>query len=133
MITDTYSKYQEGGKSISYALIGGEQVEGAIASLRSANIPVFKDVDQAVSCIGAYYKYYKYIDEISCEFDEYNIDVKAINKIIDGALKDGRSFLLANEGAAVMRAADIKIPAGKIARSIDEAVRVAEKIGYPLL
>ncbi len=107
MITDTYAKHQEGGKSISYALVGGQQVEGAIASLRSASIPVFNDVEQAVSCIGAYYKYYKYIDEISYEFDEYDIDVKAINKIIDGALKEGRTFLLANEGAAVMRAADI--------------------------
>jgi acetyl coenzyme A synthetase (ADP forming)-like protein len=133
MLTDTYAKHQEAGKSIAYALVGGEQVENAITSLRTANVPVFNDVEQAVSCIGAYYKYYKYIDEISCKFDEYDIDIKAINKIIDGALKEGRTFLLANEGAAVMRAAEIRIPASKIARSINEAVKFAEEIGYPVV
>jgi acetate---CoA ligase (ADP-forming) len=133
MLTDTYAKHREAGKSIAYALVGGEQVENAIASLRTANVPVFNDVEQAVSCIGAYYKYYKYIDEISYKFDEYDVDIKAINKIIDGALKEGRTFLLANEGAAVMRSADIRIPSSKIARNINEAVKFAEEIGYPVV
>ena len=133
MIKDTYARHRKNGKSISYALIGGEQVENAITSLRTANIPVFNDVEQAVSCIGAFYKYYKYLDDVSDKVDEYEIDVMAINKIIDGALKDGRTFLLANEGAAVMRTADIKMPQSKIARSINEAVKFAEEIGYPVV
>jgi len=133
MIKDTYAGHRNNGKSISYALIGGAQVENAIASLKTAQIPVFNDVEQAVSCIGAFLKYYKYVEEISYKVDEYEIDVNAINKIIDGALKDGRTFLLANEGAAVMRAADIRMPLSKIAHNIDEAVKFAEEIGYPVV
>ena len=133
MITDTYTIHKKSGKSISYALIGGAQVEGAIESLRTASIPVFNDVEQAVSCIGAFYRYYKYIDEVSYKFDEYEVDVMAINKIIDGALKDGRTFLLANEGAALMRIAGIAIPQSRIAHNIDEAVKFAEEIGYPVV
>jgi acyl-CoA synthetase (NDP forming) len=52
---------------------------------------------------------------------------------LTGALKDGRSFLLANEGQAVMRAAGIRIPRSTIARNLDEAVRSAEEIGYPVV
>jgi acetyltransferase len=133
MITDTYTIHKKSGKSISYALIGGAQVEGAIESLRTASIPVFNDVEQAVSCIGAFYRYYKYIDEVSYKFDEYEVDVMAINKIIDGALKDGRTFFLANEGAALMRIAGIAIPQSRIAHNIDEAVKFAEEIGYPVV
>jgi len=133
MITDTYAVHQKNNKSISYALIGGQQVEGAIASLKTAGIPVFNDVEHAISCIGAFYKYYKYVDEISYKFDEYEIDVAAINKIIDGVLKDGRTFLLANEGAAVMRIADIKMPQSRVARNINQAVKFAEEIGYPVV
>jgi succinyl-CoA synthetase beta subunit len=48
-------------------------------------------------------------------------------------LKDNRSFLLANEGAAVMQAADIVIPLSKISRNINEAVQYAEEIGYPVV
>ena len=133
MIKDTYSKHQKNGKPISYALIGGEQVENAITSLNIDNIPVFNDVEPAVSCMGAFYRYYKYLDEVSYKFDEYEVNLKAINEIIDGALKDGRTFLLANEGAAVMRAADIAMPKSKIARGMDEAVKFAEEIGYPVV
>ena len=133
MIKDTYAKHQKNGKPISYALIGGEQVENAITSLRIDSIPVFNDVEPAVSCMGAFYRYYKYLDEVSYKFDEYEVNLKAINKIIDGAEKDGRTFLLANEGAAVMRTADIAMPQSKIARSIDEAVKFAEEIGYPVV
>ena len=133
MITDTYAKHQKHSKSISYALIGGEQVENAITTLRIAGIPVFNDVEQAVSCIGAFYRYYKYLEDVSYKFDDYEIDVKAINEIIGGALRDGRTFLLANEGAAVMRAADIKMPQSRIARSINEAVKMADEIGYPVV
>ncbi len=133
MIKDTYAEHQQKGKSISYALIGGEQVENAISSLMTAGIPVFNDVEPAVSCIGAFYRYHKYLDEVSYKSDEYDIDVVAINKIIDGALKDGRTFLLANEGEAVMKAANISIPQSRIARSIDEAVKFAEEIGYPVV
>jgi acetate---CoA ligase (ADP-forming) len=133
MINDTYAQHQKNGKSISYAMIGGAQVEGAIESMKTAGIPVFNDVEQAVSCLGAFNRYYKYVDEISYKVDEYEIDTAAINKIIDGALKDGRTFLLANEGAAVMKVADVNMPQSRIARSIDEAVKLAEEIGYPVV
>jgi acetyltransferase len=132
MIKDSYIKHQENGKSISYALIGGQQVEHAIDSLKMERIPVFNDVEQAVSSMGAYYKYYKYLDEVSYTFDDYDIDIAAINKIIDEALQDGRTFLLSDEGASVMRAADIVIPQSKVARNINEAVKFAAEIGYPV-
>jgi len=133
MIKDTYTKHHQNGKSISYALIGGKQVESAIDSLIVDRIPVFNDVEQAVSCIGAFYRYHKYLDEASHKIDEYEIDATLINKIIDGAANDGRTFLLANEGAAIMRAANIAIPQSKIARNINEAVKYASEIGYPVV
>lgn len=133
MIKDTYARHQKSGKPVCYALIGGEQVENAIASLMIDGIPVFNDVEPAVSCLGAFYKYYKYLDEVSYKFDEYDINVEAINDIINRAEKDGRTFLLANEGAAIMRAADIAMPQSRIAHSIGEAVKFAEEIGYPVV
>lgn len=132
MIKESYKKHQRNGKSISYALIGGQQVENAIESLKAERIPVFNDVEQAVSCLGAYFRYYKYLDDVSYSFDDYKIDTAAINKMIEEALQDGRTFLLADEAAAVMRAADIVIPQSKIARNINEAVKFASEIGYPV-
>ncbi|MBN1472004.1 MAG: acetate--CoA ligase family protein [Syntrophaceae bacterium] len=133
MIADSHTKHQKNGKPISYALVGGELVENTINSLKTDRISVFNDVEEAVSCMGAYYRYYKYLAEPHGKFDEYEIDTESINKIIDDALKDGRTSLLANEGEAVMRAADIAIPQSRIARSINEAVKFAGEIGYPVV
>ena len=134
MINETYAKHMELGKPLSYALVGGEMIENTITTLRkNTSIPVYNEVDDAVSCIGACYRYYRYRRERSTVVDEYDIDLKAIDKIIDKALAEGRTFLLANEGAAVMEAADIKVPQSRIAHSIDEAVKFAEEIGYPVV
>ena len=48
-------------------------------------------------------------------------------------MKEGRSFLLANEAQAIMRAAGIPIPRSQIARSLDEAVRKAKEVGFPVV
>jgi acetate---CoA ligase (ADP-forming) len=132
MIKDTYTKHHENGKIISYALIGGKQVESAIEVLKTAGIPVFNDVEQAVSCVGAFYRYHQYRDVASGKFDDYEIDTATINKIIDEAIQDGRTVLLADEGAAVMRAANITMPQSNVALSINEAVKIAAEIGYPV-
>ncbi len=133
MLVSTHQKHMKAGKPVTYALVGGDQVESTIASLKTTSIPIFNEVQQAVSCIGAYNQYYKYLDQISLASEEYEINTDAINRIIDNALKNNRSFLLANEGASVMQAADIQIPLSKIARNINEAVRYAEEIGYPVV
>jgi len=132
MIKESYAGHRKNGKAISYALIGGRQVEQVIELLKADRIPVFSDVEQAVSCLGAFYRYYKYHDEVSHASDDYKIDTVAVDKIIDKALLDGRTFLLADEGAAVMRAADIVIPHSKIAHNISEAVHFASETGYPV-
>jgi acyl-CoA synthetase (NDP forming) len=61
------------------------------------------------------------------------MDVAAIDTIADDALADGRSFLLADEAQELMRVAGLPMPQSCIARNIDEAVRYAEDIGYPVV
>ncbi len=133
MVKKTYEAHCAAGKPISYAIIGGESVEKAMASLQRDGIPVYSDVYQAVSSLGAAYRYKNYLREQSDEVEEDEIDAAAIESVIQKALADGRSFLLASEGSAVMRAAGITIPQSRIANSITEAVGFAESIGYPVV
>jgi len=133
MIKETYQKHLKAQKPITYAIVGGETVENSIVDLRKENIPVFGDVDQAVSCLGIAYNYQRHYQEKDFSYDEADLDLKLINKVLDKALATKRNFLLADEGAAVMRAAGINIPMSKIATNLKEAVSFAEEIGYPLV
>ncbi len=133
MIRETYNNHMASGTPVVYAIIGGESVRNAIDVLSREKVPVYPDPYEAISCMGALYRYHNFNLERDDSVDEASIDTAVIEKVIDGALAENRSFLLANEGQEVMRAAGIMIPGAAIAKNINEAVRQAEIIGYPVV
>jgi acyl-CoA synthetase (NDP forming) len=54
-------------------------------------------------------------------------------KVFEGARQQGRSFLLAQEAQQLLRLAGIPVPKSAIARTLDDAVRYAQEIGYPVV
>jgi acetyltransferase len=133
MIGENSRRYKEQKKPLVFSIFGGEKIEDCLLSMKKGEAAVYGDVYQAVSCLGSIYRYNHYLREYSEAVDQAAIDPPAINQVIDQALKEGRSFLLAHEGQAVMRAAGIPIPQTLITRSLEEAVRAAETIGYPVV
>ena len=133
MVRETYKKHMELGKPIVYALVGGEAVSDSIRTLQKDRIPAYSDVMHAVSALGTSYKYHRYLSKVDNSVEWAKIDTKVINSIIDAALKEGRSFLLANEGTAVMKASGVSIPESIVASAPEKAVEVAEKMGYPVV
>ena len=133
LIAENDRKYKREKKPLVFSIFGGEKIEDCLTSLKKSEIAVYGDVYRAVSCLGSIYAYYHYRQEHSDETDVAEIEVTAIEAVLSGARKEGRSFLLANEGQAVMKAAGIQIPRSTIARNLDEAVRGSEEIGYPVV
>jgi len=133
MARETYKRHMEVDKPIVYALVGGEAVSDSIRTLQKEHIPAFSDVMHAVSSLGTAYNYHRYLSEIDNSVEWAKIDAKTINSIIDTALAEGRSFLLANEGSSVMKAAGVSIPESLIAPSHEKASEFAEKMGYPVV
>ncbi|MFH1853620.1 MAG: acetate--CoA ligase family protein [Candidatus Neomarinimicrobiota bacterium] len=133
MIESNYAKYKAAGKPILFSLFGGEKTEQCIRALTKQNIPVFRDVYNATSCLGTLYRYEKMRHEEKQETVDQAVDIAAIEKVIDGALADGRQFLLANEGELLLKAAGLPGPQNGIARNIDSAVKIADRIGYPVV
>lgn len=133
MVRETYDRHREASKPVTYAIVGGESVERAIQELSRQNLPVFRDVEPAVSCMGALYRYSEFKKRQPAEPEELDVDIDAINKIIDKAVAEDRNFLLADEAQDVMRASGIQIPKSTIAKNLVAAVEAAEKIGYPVV
>ncbi len=133
MIEENSRKFKAENKPLVFSIFGGEKIEESLSSLKKTDAGVYPDVYEAVSCLGSVYSYYHYLREYSEETDEAPIGVSAIESVLGEALEEGRSFLLAHEGQAVMRAADVPLPQTRIARNLDEAVRAAEEVGYPVV
>jgi acetyltransferase len=133
MIRENTARYREGGKPIVFSLFGGEPTERAILSLRKDNTPVFEDTYAAVSCLGALMAQHRHILTPPAPPVETAMPVEKINAILDKAAGDGRSFLLAHEGQKILELCGIGFPKSSIARSLEEAVKAAEAIGYPVV
>lgn len=133
MVRTTYERHIEALKPIAYAVVGGESVEKAVNELSKKNLPVFRDVEPAVACMGALYSYHEFKRRSESHYKPVEINTDLIKSIIDIALSDERNFLLADEAQAVMRAARIRIPESTVAKNISWAIEASESIGYPVV
>jgi len=120
-------------KPIVFSLFGGEEVERSIVELKAKGIPVFPDVYDMTSFLGALYTDYRNKTAETAEMATAEIDTAAIDRAVAAARADGRHFLLSHEAQEVMRAARVVIPESRVAHNPDEAVRCAEEIGYPVV
>jgi len=133
MIKENHQKYAAAGKPLVFSVFGGAMSEQAVATLSRERVPLFGDVYETVSCLGAMYAYERYRKNRSEHVDEVEIDDAAVEAIIQGARADHRSFLLAHEGQRLMQAIGVALPQSRVAHNLDEAVAFAEETGYPVV
>ena len=119
-------------KPIVFSFFGGAALEESVHNLRREGIPVFSDVYEAVSCLGALMRYQGPVDKPTrhSTFDPGTL--LEVEKVVEGALCDGRDFLLAQEARRVLEVVGIPMPMAETVTTMREAVDVADSIGYPV-
>ena len=127
-----YARYKD-KKPIIFSLFGGEKLETIVRTLRAEGIPVFSDVYDGVSCLGALYRSWDNLNRPEEATKEIDIDVATVEGILDRARQEERGFLLANEAQEMAQVLGLSMPVSIMAKSIDDAVRAAEEIGYPVV
>jgi acyl-CoA synthetase (NDP forming) len=127
-----YRRYR-GKKPIVFSLFGGKKVEVITSELRKEGIPVFSDVYDAVSCLGALYRSWRNLNAPVESAEKVEINTGAVETILDQARSEKRRFLLADEAQEVAKILGLSMPQSIIACNLDEAVQAAEKIGYPVV
>lgn len=122
--------------------MGGETVRKGNAILTEANIPAFSYPDSA--CIAfAYMWEYSYnlqgiyeTPSVEVEIEEELIGQKknkTVTDIINQARKEKRNLLTEFESKEILKAYNIPVVETIIARSEDEAVQIAQKMGFPVV
>jgi len=138
MIEEKYEKARK-KKPVVFILFGGEKMESSARVLMKKRIPVFTEVYDAVSAMGAIYRSFHHRISIETQppvdeaLESVEIDEKPVRQIIEKARSEGRNFLLSPEAAAVMAAAGIPMPESMVAKNIRQSVEFAKSIGYPVV
>ena len=102
--------------------------------LRYYNIPVYDSLEIACKCVEALSIYGSYRREYHKEGNfQLNWGLMAVREgqeIIDNALAEGRKALLEHEAKELLRLQGVPICKDYLAANEDEAVKIAEKLGY---
>ncbi len=133
MIEQSVKEYADRQKPLIFTAFGGAKTEAAIDALRQKGVPVFSDVYEAVSCLGALYSHYRHCSSPPEPIAEISLDLARMEQILQKVRQDRRTFLLAPEAKELMAVVGIATPASRLARSLDEAVKFADELKYPVV
>ncbi len=127
------------GKPILASWMGGSEVDPGNTILNNANIPTFQYPDLAAQ---AFYYMWRYSDNLRALYetpslasgvDEGEAQRKKVEKMLQTARKAGRTLLSEVEAGQVLAAYGIPTVDMRTAATEAEAVKHAEKIGYPVV
>jgi acetyltransferase len=121
-------------KPICVSYVGGEKSEAAMAWLVENGIPAYGAPDIAINAMAALREYAKMKEVASEEAapSPAGSREKAL-KIIQAARAEKRDALTEIEAKEVFSAYGLPVTTTKLAKSEDEAVKLAQEIGYPVV
>ncbi|MCF8010665.1 MAG: acetate--CoA ligase family protein [Clostridiales bacterium] len=132
-IIDIHKKYPE--KPVLTAYMGGEILKEGADLLEKEGIPCFTFPETAIHAfkgMSIYNTLKQRVTETTVE-PGLPVDKKKVETIFKEVKKDGRQVLLGSETYRVAEAYQISAAPIELAANPDDAVTMAEKMGYPLV
>jgi acetyltransferase len=124
-------------KPVLTSWMGGSQVAEGRRLLREAHVPSFSLIEDAVdafSFIGTYNRNQRLLLQTPARLtgEQETADRDGARLIIEGVLNERRRVLTEPESMAILKAFKIPAAANGVAQSANQALVIAETIGYPV-
>jgi len=124
-------------KPVIAAWTGGAQVKKARENLLQNNIPTYETPEEAVRAYINMFKYRRNLDLLyetpSVLPERIALSKEQLEKHINKALSEGRTFLNPAESRDFLSNYGIPFMASHTTRTLEEALSVAKEIGYPVV
>ncbi|MCL6561228.1 MAG: acetate--CoA ligase, partial [Firmicutes bacterium] len=132
-IMELHNAYPE--KPVFAAFMGGQRLEKGARMLTEAGIPCFTFPENGIMGLSglARYRSFRNLPPAESFAVPENPDQKTVKAVFYDVKKDNRLVLLGSEAAEVAAAYGISVAPTALARSPEEAVRLAEEFGYPVV
>lgn len=123
-------------KTLLASWMGGEEVVEGIKILTKAKIPAYQFPERAVETFINMYTY-KRNQELLQQTpgtipSQFTPDLRAAKRLIRNVVSKGRYILTEEESKKLLSYYDFPIPESILAKNIEQSVRAARKIGFPV-
>jgi len=123
----------DGRKPLLAAFLGGDEVAEARKLLTSLGIPHYPSAERALGALKAMFDYSAWRSRPPRVVTHYPVNRRRVDRLL--RWHDRMKLLQIGEVEAkeILRAYDFRIPEGKLVETAEQAVEVAEWIGYPVV
>ena len=119
-------------KPILASFMGGEDVMPGRAELVAQNLPDYTSPERAVAALKAMCTYAAWLKRPTRVVTRFPVNRRRAERIIRRHLRT-KSYQMGEAYAKeILRAYDFNVPLGEVAGSVETAIEVADRIGYPV-
>ena len=101
--------------------------------LAAGDVPYYTYAEGAIRALRAMLRFTAWQQSSEGTITKFKADKVKVKKVFDAVKKQGRTNLLEEEGQEVLRAYGFPLPQSILAKTEDEAVKAAKKIGFPVV
>jgi acetyltransferase len=127
---------QRARKPVLTSWMGGRRMRDAVAAFNAAGIPTYESPEKAVGAFMYLVTYsrnrqvlYETPREVPVEFP---LNRERLRGVWDAVRSEERDLLTESESKTILKAYEVPVVETRVARSADEAARLAQGFGYPV-
>ena len=120
-------------KPMLAVFMGGTEVAAAKEKLMALGIPNYPSPDRAVTALRAMCDYAAWKRRPARMVTRFPVNRRRVDRIINAQERSGITQIGEVEAKEILRAYDFNVLGGQLAQNDDEAVEIAERIGYPVV
>lgn len=124
---------QQLDKPIITCFMGEAKVRSGIEILGEYEVPNYSFPERASLAYRAMSEYRTIRQRPELEFENFEVDLQQVRKVLDKAKEDGRYAIGDSEAWDILKAYGLRIPESVLAETSEEAVEKASEIGYPVV
>ncbi|MGD2155706.1 MAG: acetate--CoA ligase family protein [Anaerolineales bacterium] len=120
-------------KPVLACFMGEAKVEAGIDILAGFGVPNYAFPERAAMAFRSMAEYRQVRARPEPEYAQFDVDRNAVQQVFDRVRSDERLSIGDAEARSILKAYDLRIPESELAESPEEAVRIAGRIGYPVV
>ncbi|HET6517621.1 MAG TPA: 4-hydroxybutyrate--CoA ligase [Nitrosopumilaceae archaeon] len=101
--------------------------------LSEGGVPYYTYAEGAIRTLATMLRFADWIKSPPGKITKFKVNKEKVRKVFDKVKKEKRPNLLEEEGQEILRAYGFPLPQSSLAKNENEAVKIAKKIGYPVV